>query len=99
MGTTGGATAGVPLSTAPSSTTDVTSNSVSPAEPASSTGTGSQESGPANDLGPSDFVGEKPISTPNVSLGEISRKFKAEKNAHNVRVLSNEDAQKTDNPK
>ncbi|HEY1936826.1 MAG TPA: hypothetical protein VGJ33_02715 [Candidatus Angelobacter sp.] len=73
--------------------TGTTPSGISSTEPVSPAE--SVETGPANDLGPSVFVGEKPVGTAGgVSLAEISRRFKAEKGAQTERVLSNEDVQK-----
>lgn len=63
-------------------------NSASPVAPPEAT--------PANDLGPSVFVAGA-SGTPGsgtTSLAEISSRYKASKNTHNARLLSNEDVEK-----
>lgn len=59
------------------------------------------EKSPANDLGPSFFVGDgSEIATSGgPSVAEIARQFQAEKATHNARVLGNEDVQKILNNK
>jgi hypothetical protein len=59
------------------------------------------EKNPANDLGPSVFVGDGSESAAAGSSGvaEIASRYKAEKGTRNARVLSNEDVQRMLNDK
>jgi hypothetical protein len=59
------------------------------------------EKNPANDLGPSVFVGDGSESAASGSSGvaEIASRYKAEKGTRNARVLSNEDVQRMLNDK
>src|ERR1700686_707033 len=56
----------------------------------------STEKNPANDLGPSIFVGDgsEVAASGGSSVAEISGRYKAEKTTRNSRVLSNEDVQR-----
>ncbi|MGZ4828776.1 MAG: hypothetical protein ACXV7C_04640 [Candidatus Angelobacter sp.] len=72
------ATSGVETTTAPSSPETIVTT----------------EPTPANDLGPSAFVGgASEASTPSISVAEVSSRYKAEKATRNARVLGNEDVQ------
>lgn len=78
------ATSGIETTTAPSSPETIVTT----------------EPTPANDLGPSAFVGGAPeASAPSISVAEVSSRYKAEKATRNARVLDNEDVQKMLNNK
>lgn len=87
------ATSGIETTTAPSSPETIVSTpgSISPSGSIQQT----REQTPANDLGPSVFVGGAPeASAPgSISVAEVSSRYKAEKATRNARVLGNEDVQ------
>lgn len=65
-------------------------------EPSRISPAASTEKNPANDLGPSTFVGDgsEVAASGGSSVAEISGRYKAEKTTLNSRVLSNEDVQR-----
>jgi hypothetical protein len=70
-------------------------------EPSNISPAGSAEKNPANDLGPSIFVGDgsEVAASGGSSVAEISGRYKAEKTTRNLPVLSNEDVQRILNNK